>query len=483
MSVAIVHYHLGQGGVSRVIATASRLMTMAGIRHVILAGPSPEAPEPGLPVRLVGGLQYGGQGGDAADLLERMRAAALAALGEAPNIWHFHNHSLGKNPRLPEVVARLAAENGRLLLHIHDLAEDGRPENAANLTGCRDLYPLGPRVHYAFLNSRDRERFVSAGLPETGAHLLENPIAVRPAAASAPGPPLLLYPVRGIRRKNLGELVLLTALSPPGTRAAIARAPLNSRWSSVHDGWRRFSAEMELPVQFDVADRVAPGQSADRSFEAWLSRATHLVTTSVSEGFGMVFLEAAALGKPLLGRNLPHLARDHAARGIRAGRLYDKLLVPAEWIDRTILERRLREALDASWNAWQRPPPSCSPAAALCQDGWLDFGNLPEDLQQGVIRKLREPGMKLRPQVEIDARTRPAAEWLAEALAERQPTATPAQLAPYSPAACQEKTAAIYQLLMNAPPSPVHALDPAKILDAHLTPETFHFLTAPRAAR
>jgi FMN phosphatase YigB (HAD superfamily)/glycosyltransferase involved in cell wall biosynthesis len=481
MKVAIVHYHLGHGGVSEVITAASRLLTGAGIPHVILAGPSPADPPPDLPVHIVEGLGYGNSTGDAGDLLERLRCT-----GGAPDLWHFHNHSLGKNPIFPELVARLAAQNERLLLQIHDLAEDGRPQNASRLAGCRNLYPVGPRVHYAFLNSRDRSHFMKAGLPEANAHLLANPIEPRPPSPSPADLPLLLYPVRGIRRKNLGELLLLTALAPAGTRAAVTRAPLNPRSQPFHDNWRGFSEDIGLPVAFDVVERIAPEANTACSFESWLARATHLVTTSVAEGFGLVFLESIARGKPLLGRNLPHLTRDHAARGIRAGRLYDRLLVPVEWLDGEILDRCLGEALDASWTAWRRSqPPSAFETVhtALYQDGFLDFGNLPEVLQQRAIRRLREPGMKLLPLVEIGGRARPAAEWLEETLEDRRPTATPAQLAPYSAEIHRDNLTGIYRQLMEAPSAPVRPIDKGKILDAYLTPAHFHFLTSPAAAR
>ncbi len=464
MKVAIIHYHLGHGGVPEVIAAASRTLTTAGIPNVILAGPS-SAPD--LPLSVIENLGYA-ETADADDLLSRLRSAAIAELGGTPDIWHFHNHSLGKNPAVPRIAARLALAGERLLLQIHDLAEDGRPENAARLTDRGSLYPAGPRVNYAFINSRDRDHFINAGLPATSAHLLPNPVDFQPASPAPPGAPLLLYPVRGIRRKNLGEVLLLAALAPAGTRLAITRAPLDPKARKTHDAWRRFSEDMRLPVEFDVVDRIAPEENADSTYEAWIANATHLVTTSVAEGFGMVFPESLARGRPLLGRNLPHLARDH---GIVTGRLYDRLAVPLEWIDSHILCQLRHEAMDGLWSAWKRQPPDIDPTGSP-----PDFGNLPEILQQRVIRKLMEPGMKILPQVEIAGTSRPAAEWLAEALEWREP-------ASIKPGINQNKLTGIYQQLMDEAPGPSACLDPDKILDAYLTPANFHFLTSPAAIR
>jgi FMN phosphatase YigB (HAD superfamily) len=474
MKVAIVHYHLGHGGVSEVIASASRAMTASGVPHVILAGASSIAGSPDLPMCVVEPLGYT-QSADPDGLLEQLRSAAGTRLGGPPEIWHFHNHSLGKNPAVPHLVARLASEGERLLLQIHDLAEDGRPENAANLKNCPNLYPVGPCVHYAFLNSRDRDRFITAGLPELNAHLVPNPIEARPVSPAPSGAPLLLYPVRGIRRKNLGETLLLAALAPQGTRVAITRAPLNPGAKKNHDAWGRFSNEINLPVEFDVVDRIAPEQHAESTFKSWIASATHLVTTSVSEGFGMVFLESIAHGRPLLGRSLPHLAADY---GVRTGCLYDKLLVPREWVNEAIFSECRRVAMDGLWAAWNLQPPAIELA-----DGPVDFGNLPEILQQRVLRKIMESGMKLLPQVEIAAKIRPAAEWLSQTLACREPAARPAHLTPFSLEKYQQKLTGIYRQLLNKTPGPMSGLNPKTILDAYLTPERFHFLTSPAIVR
>lgn len=481
MKLAIVHYHLGPGGVSNVIATTSRWLTESGIRHVILADSPPECSAEGLPLRIVAGLGYRPSSG-AGELLDHLRAAAREALGGPPDVWHFHNHSLGKNPLVPEVVARLAEENERLVLQIHDLAEDGRPGNYQEIADCGKLYPVSPRIHYAFLNSRDAGFFITAGLPSENASILTNPILPRRIPhphLPAPQSPILLAPVRGIRRKNLGELVLLSALAPAGARFAVSRAPLDPDALAIHDTWRKFSKRQGLPIEFDVVDRFTPAPGASPDYESWLTHASHIVTTSVAEGFGLPFLEAAGLEKPLLGRNLAHLTADHAHHGIRAGDLYDKILVPAEWVDLAILRDHLHTTLERNHRAYRRPllrENSDTTFAALLHDGWLDFGNLPEALQQGVIERLADPACRDIPLVEVDGESRSAAEWLATAIANRTPTARAEQLAPYSPAEFGAALLGLYSRLAHQPPSAVRFLTPAEILNAFLTPESFHFL-------
>ena len=488
MTLAIVHYHLGPGGVTKVILAASRALTAAGIRHVILvASASPEHLAE-FPIRLVPALAYqtGSGGVSAENLTAQFRQAAADALGQPPGVWHFHNHALGKNPLVPMAVAILADSNERLLLQLHDLAEDGRPGNLQQINGCRNLYPLAPRVHYAFLNSRDRDHFLRAGLPARNADLLINPIEPDSHGSSPPSQsPLLLYPVRGIRRKNLGEFILLTALAPPGTRAAMTRAPQNPQWLRAHDEWRDFARAHEIPVEFDVVDRIAPAPGADTSFDAWNEHASHLVTTSIAEGFGMVFLEAIASEKPLLGRELPHIAKDHQSHGIRTGRFYQRILIPEEWIGLVALRHHLHAALTDTWRtAGQALPPAAVETAvrALHHDGFLDFGNLPETLQQTAILHLLEPGNLHKPAVECAGTRRPAAEWLAATLAETSPTAAPSSLAPYSPANYLNALLPITRSLMRATAAAPTALDRQKVLSSYLTPGSFHFLTSDRTS-
>ncbi len=471
MRVAIVHYHLDPGGVTSVIKSACLALTAAGIRHVVLTGEQ------------VFGLGYLTAPGEITtdSLTDSLRTAACEALGAPPDIWHFHNHSLGKNLLLPAVITRLAEAGERLVLQIHDLAEQGRPANYQLVADCPKLYPVAPRVHYAFLNSRDLEIFTAAGLPAKQSSLLPNPILTHAVSSpvSASRPAVLLAPVRGIRRKNLGELVFLSALAPAGTWFAVALAPANPTALPVHDTWRKFAKSQHLPIEFDVVSRFAPAAGAATTFDSWVEHATHFISTSVSEGFGMAFLESIARGKPLLGRNLPHLTTEHARHGIRTGYLYDRLLIPEDWIERPLLHDHLTAAMERTYRAYRSPLANLTVIAALSaltRDGYLDFGNLPEPLQQAVIERLADFPNRGLPLVEIDGKTEPAEPWLANVVAQRSPIATVAQLAPYSLGEYQKTITAVYENLLAQPVAPVRYLDQAAILTSHLAAGSFHFL-------
>jgi hypothetical protein len=414
-------------------------------------------------------------------LVVRLRAAAAVALGGPPDLWHFHNHALGKSRVLADAVAELAESGERVVLQLHDLVEDGRSGNYARLAGCLRLYPVGPRIRYLFVNSREMRRFDQAGMPVANRRFLPNVVVSNPSPMGADAKKTadrwVVYPVRGIRRKNLGELVLLAALAPAGVKFAVTAAPVAADALEIHDAWRAFAAEMGLPVEFAVVDRLAPAAGEDSSLEAWLANASQWVTTSVAEGFGFAFLDALARGKPLIGRNLPHLADDWAAAGVRLGGLYDRIVLPVSAINLRTLEIALRDAIQAAYRGYGRDVTQADFArawTALVADGWLDFGNLPEDLQRSLIaRWLTEPG-GFELWVEVGGERVPAAAWLAEQLQEREPLAI--NLEPWSEAVYQQGLLAVYTELMEETAAGVSDLNPARVLEACLTPEAFHFL-------
>jgi glycosyltransferase involved in cell wall biosynthesis len=482
-SVAIVHYHLHRGGVTRVIHTASRCLTAAGVPHVILSGDADESGAK-LPVHVVEGLGYGTEPGGVTgiQLVKAMRSAASAVLGPGPIVWHFHNHSLGRNRAMADAVAIMAETGDAMILQFHDFAEDGRSQNYEVIADAETLYPHSARIRYAFINSRDRGSLISAGLPSARAALVPNaitaPAAVKPPG-EAPASPLVLYPVRGIRRKNLGELFLLAALSPKGTRYAVTLGPDNVRWQAVHDEWKAFADDTGLPVMLDVVGRLSPAPKAPRSFAGWLRHSTHCITTSVAEGFGLGFLEPAAMGVPLLGRNLPSVTNDFAEAGIVPGRLYDRLLVPVAWVGMETLRQRLIRSLRATLEAYGQAMSNEHlerTFAAMLHKGNLDFGNLPEDLQRQVIHRVLAGKDSDAVLVEARAETQPLRAWLRRTLKQAAPTAKPQDLAAYAPDAYAARLQHLYASVTEAKPAAPEYVPKHKVLNQFLKPGSFHFL-------
>jgi glycosyltransferase involved in cell wall biosynthesis len=392
LRVAVVHPHLRPGGVTKVVETSLRALAEHPIRVAVLSG-SPVGPNFPAPVGLVEGLDYlDGPATRPKALADALEQQAADALGAPPDLWHVHNPVVGRHPVFALAVAALVRRGHRLLLHVHDFPEDGRPANYAALReagALPSLYPDVSHVHYALLTRHDRGILMGAGLPGDRLHVLPNAVETDVAAPPAPpddGPPLLLYPTRAIRRKNLGEMLLWGARMGGDARWAVTLAPTNPSDLEPYRKWKALAAELELPVEFEA------GLRAPDAYETLLARSTAVVTTSVAEGFGLAYLEAATRRRPLLGRDLPVVTGDLTCDGLRFPGLYDRCGVPLGWFGAD----RIRNALFSGWAevlaAYDRLPAPDDEArlmnAAITGDE-VDMGCLDESMQREAVRSAR----------------------------------------------------------------------------------------------
>ncbi|MBV8265505.1 MAG: glycosyltransferase family 4 protein, partial [Planctomycetaceae bacterium] len=382
--LAIVHHHLNRGGVTQVIINQLRALDLAlkterPWRVVLVSsgrrvGWPEQLPDQLGSIRLdmieIPALDYdrdtaASPWGLARQIRERLQSRGFLT---DDTILHVHNHSLGKNLSLPGALRILARDGFRLLLQIHDFAEDYRHENYARMTaalatmatdGADDLasvlYPQADHIHYATLNRRDWSILRDAGVPLSRLHLLPNPIPelgpliaradARDRLARACGVPVdspfVLYPVRGIRRKNLGESLLWSALIAGDWHFGLTLPPVNPAEQPSYLRWKRLAEELRLPCHFELG--TLPGMTLTDLLVA----ADLILTTSVAEGFGMVFLESWLAGRPLVGRDLPEISADVVAAGMRFNGLRPRLSVPLEWVSR----RAFSEALTRLY-AW-----------------------------------------------------------------------------------------------------------------------------------
>jgi len=484
MRIAIVHYHLNPGGVTRVIENAVTSLVERGIDCVVLTG-EPYAGESIKAVQYVEGLEYDARGEPVASeklAANMFEAARKQFVGKLPDIWHFHNHALGKNLALPGAIKTLIANNQRILLQIHDFAEDGRPDNYHVIRShygnhneadmAHALYPCAPQIQYAVLNVRDRNFLQNAGVPPDRVHLLANPVALPSvsdgssvAADKLGAGPLILYPTRAIRRKNLGEFILWAALDKEAGCYAINLAPENPIDRKIHDRWQSFATGLNLPVQFNINERYG------FTYPAIAREAHALFTTSMAEGFGLTFLEPALLGKPLIGRNLPEITGDFSDHGIDLSALYTRLMAPIELIGRDRLTQELARALTLYYEAYATALPSNAVECvlnAISEHDRVDFGCLNEVMQESVIEQmvqsppLRDDIQPLAPG-SLQSQTTIAAN--------RQIIEKEYNLEKYG-----DTLTGLYRNLLEAPAEKPGALDYKKLLACFLDPARFCLL-------
>jgi hypothetical protein len=410
MRIAIVHYHLHPGGVTRVIqhTLAALSQTNETIQMIVLTGEPPSPTMPVAPYAIVEELGYNSDSHAPFDqIVKRLETLVRQALGGMPDVWHFHNHALGKNLLMPALVSHLAKNGQHILLQIHDFAEDGRPDNYKLLCqhlgggdplklGAR-LYPQGRHIHYALINQRDQHLLNASGVKVEQLHYLPNAVSMeRVAEPESPendgDQRLFVYPVRAIRRKNLGELLCWAAIAEKGDRFAVTRAPQNPLARPVYDNWVAFAQAHDLPVTFAIGEHWAG------DFSSLLQSAYALITTSVAESFGLAFLEPWLLNCSLVGRKLPEITNQFEQVSLDLSGLYDRVCVPIEWIGRDRFHQEVQTALTtmyASYGRIARPEDTERAAATAITDEYVDFGRLNEPLQQTVIARLvRSPALK-----------------------------------------------------------------------------------------
>jgi glycosyltransferase involved in cell wall biosynthesis len=470
-AVAVVHYHLRPGGVTRVIERAIESLDDQ-VDILVLTG---EAPSPGdalAPIsELFPPLGYSDHPPERFEnRVEELRLAARNRLGRDPDLWHIHNHSLGKNSFMPLLVRHLAHAGCRLLLQPHDFAEDGRPGNYRLLSDHigpnmeRILYPVADHVWYAPINLRDKTFLEGIGLPHV--HALPNAVTEHATTSTRPAQhrsseKTIVYPARAIRRKNMGEFLLWSLLAPEGYTFQSTLAPQNPVWQRYYNEWVAFAEKLNLPVEFDVG--------RTRNFAELVQDAEALISTSVAEGFGLAFLEPWLEGKMLIGRKLSEITNDFEQEGLNLSSLYSALPVPLEWAGEKEFFDALESAMRgnyASYSKTWRPEYFEEAKAALVNNGSVDFGILDETLQRNVIRHLAEhpsdrnrlPPFSPHPSSPLIAHNR-------QMVKER-----------YSLQAYGQRLMAIYRSLAAVPPGPVSAANASDLLDEFLQPARINLL-------
>ncbi len=415
------------------------------------------------------------------DILSRQGAVADDVItGDPAKVIGADPNAYTSKDWIRQIAAHLAETGVPVLSQCHDFAEDQRPENWRHLAKAlgdgqhlapdAPLYPHGPHAGLAVLNARDRDILVQAGAPAESVRLLPNPVtaALSPEAATPArydAPPLVLYPTRAIRRKNLGELLLWAAAMGTDARFATTLEPTHPHDLAVYQNWMALAERLRLPVRFGV------GVSGETAYHQHLRAAAALITTSVAEGFGLAFLEPWLMGKPLTGRRLPEITADMEAEDIALRGLYDQLWVPLDWIDRGALRTALDQGLETAYATYRMPRPDDAVDAALSAlstTEQVDFGGLDETLQQQVIDHVAgspEGAAALRP-----ARLTPCAP--DDPLIRRNRERIQAR---YAPAAYGERLHRLYLRLLEAN-GPIDFTPPEAVLRQFLNPERFRLL-------
>ena len=442
MKLVILHYHLLPGGVTGVIVDATRAIlqnlpqidqiTIAcgrqdnseAVRGLIVSGQDTANIRARVAIEIVPEFDYTEHGGSSShDDIFRVISDRYC---DAESLLWIHNFQLGKNPAFTRAVVDIALrrKNQRMILQIHDFPECARYENLFRLDNeiSGTIYPSTENVRYAVINARDRDLLARSGIPSEQVFLVENPVAfsnpVPTVVSGSPGDkkssvrnrlftrfeskfpaiyrdhPILVYPIRTIRRKNVLEAGFLAAGSPilPNLLVTLPGVSLQERGYS--DLVAQTFAEGLIPGMWGIGREV---DALGLSFRDLVDASDMVVSSSVQEGFGYQFISALTWGKPLLARYLDILDSVLPVFSGFPHELYDSLLVPL----RSPSIRSLRAYLSMRYQERLREiadflPPDAIDSLSdeigtmLARD-LVDFSFLPVQVQYTLLKDLRDP--------------------------------------------------------------------------------------------
>jgi glycosyltransferase involved in cell wall biosynthesis len=389
VKLVIVHYHLRPGGIRRIIelATPHLLRALPAVDTVVLAcGEAADAKwnqnfarliRPArLEFCLAPALGYFSE--QSAKLSARKLAAALApifATATADNcfVWA-HNLGIGRNLLLTRELTRLcAARDIPLVSHHHDWWFDNRwlrwPEIRRSgfrtiAAVAQEVFAHTPRLRHAAINHEEaailNQHFpaTSAWLPNLAARQ-ETPTASQVRSAKkwlhqrlgAVTAPVWILPCRLLRRKNVAEALLLTRWLRPEAWLVTTGGASSADEQPYFDKLQAAAHQHHWRLRLGV---LQGNETNKPSVPELLAASEAVLLTSIQEGFGLPYLEAAAAGRPLLARNLPNIAPDLHRFGFRFPQAYDEILISPELFDLAAEQARQRKM----FNRWRRQLPA-----------------------------------------------------------------------------------------------------------------------------
>ena len=376
MKIAFIHYHLRTGGVTTVLRQQVEAL-LDTCEVLVLTGAPPESAFPCETVH-ISGLGYDSQDqnrSDPEDIAATITKAIDLKWKSGCDLVHVHNPTLAKNSDFLKILKALQNKKIKLFLQIHDFAEDGRPLAYFS----EDEYIQDS--HYGVINSRDYNILLKSGLKENGLHKIFNTITpFNLSTKVATTKNLVLYPIRALRRKNIGEAILVSLFFKNNETLAITLPPNSPPDLKSHEEWKAFVEEKNLNVIFEAG--------LSHEFSELVMSARFLITTSITEGFGFSFLEPWTANKILWGRKLPEICNDFEKKGILLDHLYTRLSVPVEWLGKEKLFMTWRGCIGKVCSMFDIIINDTKIKKAfekLTSNQTIDFGLLDEAFQKIVI--------------------------------------------------------------------------------------------------
>lgn len=388
MKLVVVHYHLRPGGIRRIIELAVPHLVREAprpITRVVLAtGQSAdsewhaafEKSLPGIAVEVAvePTLHYlSEQKGNKSRITHALRCFLHEILASSDHeevlVWA-HNLGVGRNLILSrELVTVCVRQNARLVAHQHDWWFDNRwarwPEMSrfgfsTMPAAAEAVFPREKNIIHAAINHADStilERHfgarslwlpnltepsppVSAARMRRARGWLTRRLAGRDA-------PVWILPCRSLRRKNIAEALLLTRWLRPEAWLVVTGAASSADELPYYLALEQAARQHHWHFRIGI---LGGNEKGKPSVCELLAASEAVLLTSIQEGFGLPYLEAAASSRPLIARRLPNISPDLDRFGFRFQQSYDDILIAPELFDWKS-ERQRQHDLFRQWRA------------------------------------------------------------------------------------------------------------------------------------
>ncbi len=427
MRLIIFHYHLLPGGVTQVIISSvtSILKFIPEITEITLVCGKKENTEEILrkikrsfpdetisPVNIkMEIIPEIGYLSECTDSPESEKIVKILTEKFSDGIWWIHNFQLGKNPFFTKALLAIAEKfpSIQMVMQIHDFPESARYQYIKELKSHipHSLYPLSANVRYAVINPRDKKFLISAGIPDSMVFLLDNPVEdSRPLSVEPrdnelenyfykteqsylPGQPILIYPVRTIRRKNVLEAGFISKILTEQFNLFVTLPGVSE--TEKHYSEQVESAFSEKLIHGVFASGIK-GESAGIGYYRQIAASRAVLSSSVQEGFGYLFINALQWNKPLIARYLDILDGTENLFTNQNAQFYTGLFVPLSVKEQQLLKEAYNSKITGlssilSENVLLKLKEQLS---GIFHDNLVDFSFLPVEMQISFLKKLSE---------------------------------------------------------------------------------------------
>ncbi len=388
--LVVVHYHLRPGGVRRVIEVTlpAIVAAMPSLERVtITVG---EEDRDGWLDRLranISGVAFELRSNASIGYFSELEVEPQVAREAVRKFLHdvvksdvetlvwAHNLGLARNLLLARELAEVTAgPMTRMVSHHHDFWFENRWSRWPEFSPCgaeslddvaRCVFSSGANVSFGTINRLDlhgiqrQAKNQSAWLPNPADMEHVNAPGDRQLAADwlaeqlGDRGPVWVFPTRFLRRKNIGEAMLLTQWMRPDGWLVTTAAASSADEVEYFERISRFSQEHSKRCRFAI---LANGGEPRPSVEHVVAASEAVIVTSIQEGFGLPYLEAAAIGKPLVARSLANVTPDLRQLGLNFSNTYNEIWVHPSLMDLDAERTRQR----ARWDEWSDQLPAAA---------------------------------------------------------------------------------------------------------------------------